>query len=63
MKQGKPCSHSFKYINCSGDYQADSNLCPFWKHCFNKKWHTKKYQEIRNNRAKSIHSDMSDMQI
>ena len=35
-KQGKPCPHSFRYLNCKGDHQANSNLCPFWKHCFNR---------------------------
>jgi len=28
-KKDKPCPHSFKCLNCHGDYQADSNLCPF----------------------------------
>ena len=36
-KQGKPCSYSFKCSNCKGDYQVNSNLCPFWKHRFNRK--------------------------
>ena len=31
--------YTFKYINCKGDHQADSNICPFW-------WHSKKYQEL-----------------
>ena len=35
-KQGKLCPHTFKYLNCKGDYQANSNLCPFWRHYFNK---------------------------
>ena len=36
-------SHTFKCNNCKEKYQADSYLCPFWKHWFNKKWHLKKY--------------------
>ena len=47
-KQGKPCPYSFKYINCKGDYQADSNACLFWHHFFNKEWHSKKYQDPVN---------------
>jgi len=35
-KKGKPYPHSFKCLNCKGEYQANSNDCPFWKHCFNK---------------------------
>ena len=54
MKQGKPCPHTFKCSNCWGNYQADSNLCPFWKHRFNCKWHQKKYIEIHENRTKLI---------
>jgi len=28
-------------LNCKGDYQANSNACRFWRHHFNKEWHTK----------------------
>ena len=28
-KKGEPCLHMFKCSNCQGDYQADSNQCPF----------------------------------
>ena len=28
-KQGEPCLHIFKYLNCKGNYQADSNVCLF----------------------------------
>ena len=28
-KQGNPCSHLFKCLNCKEDYQADLNLCSF----------------------------------
>ena len=58
-KQDKLYPHFFKCINCKGDYQANFNSCPFWRHCFNKEWHTKKYQEIRDFRAQSIHSIMN----
>jgi len=40
-KKGKPCPHSFKCLNCKRDHQADPKECPFWKHHFNKKWHSK----------------------
>ena len=35
-KQDKSCLHIFKYINCKGKHQADSNICPFWRYCFNR---------------------------
>ena len=28
-KKDKPCPHLFKYSNCGGDYQANSNQCSF----------------------------------
>jgi len=62
-KQEKPYPHSFKYSNYKGNYQADSNLCLFWKHRFNWKWHSKKYQEICNNRNKLICSVSSSSQV
>ena len=55
-KKGEPCPHSFKCLNCRGDHQADSNLCPFWRHRFNREWQQKKYAEIYENRSKSIRS-------
>ena len=59
-KKGEPCPHSFKCPNCHGDHQADSNLCLFWRHRFNKEWHLKKYAEIYVNRSKSICSEAND---
>ena len=56
IKQDKLYLHTFKCSNCWGDHQVDSNLCLFWKHRFNHKWHQKKYVEIHENRTKSIHS-------
>ena len=61
-KKGELCPHSFKYSNCQGNHQADSNQCPFWRHRFNREWHQKKYAEIHDNRIKSIHSSESDKQ-
>jgi len=29
IKQGEPCPHSFKCLNCKGNHQADSNIYPF----------------------------------
>ena len=54
MKQSKLCLHSFKCINYKGDYQADSNVCSFWKHRFNREWHSKKYQELQKTRMSRL---------
>ena len=59
-KKGELYSHSFKYLNCHGDHQVDSNLCPFWRHRFNREWQQKKYTEIRKNRSKLIRSEAND---
>ena len=61
-KQSEPCPYSFKCLNCKGDHQADLNLCPFWKHCFNREWHSKKYQELWEVRKQLICSVVSDNQ-
>ena len=53
--KGEPCPHNFKCINCKGKHMADDNKCPFWKHRFNCKWHSKKAQEARETRANSTH--------
>ena len=58
-KKGKSCSHSFKYSNCKGDHQANSNTCPFWRHRFNREWHVKKYTKICENRSHSIRSKVN----
>ena len=58
-KKGEPCPHSFKCLNCCGDHQADSNLCLFWRHRFNKEWHQKRYAEIHVNRSKSFCSEVN----
>ena len=34
-KEGEPCPHVFKCINCKGNHQADSYSCPYWHNCFN----------------------------
>jgi len=59
-KKGEPCPHTFKCSNCKGDHQADSNICPFWRHRFNREWHIKKYAEIRENRSQSSRSEGND---
>ena len=58
-KKGELYPHVFKCSNCWGEHQADSNLCLFWKHRFNKEWHQKKYVKIHENRAKSICSTVN----
>ena len=50
-KKGKPCPYSFKCSNCQGKHQADSNLCLFWRHRFNREWYQKKFIKICENRA------------
>ena len=60
-KIGKPCLHTFKYSNCQGNHQVNSNLCLFWKHRFNCEWQNKKYIEIHENRTKSIYSVRNDI--
>jgi len=56
MKKGESCLHTFKCSNCQGNHQANSNLCLFWRHRFNKEWQQKKYAKICENRVKSIRS-------
>jgi len=62
IKQEEFCSYSFKCLNYKGDHQANSNMCSFWKHYFNKEWHTKKYQKFLKTKKQSIHSAMSIIQ-
>ena len=52
IKKDELCLHSFKCSNYQSKYQVDSNLCLFWRHRFNKKWHQKKSIKIHENRAK-----------
>ena len=63
MKVDKPCSHSFKYINCKGDYTANDNKYQFWKNQFNCKWHSKKSQELQEIRANLICLAMSSNKL
>ena len=53
-KKGDHCPHMFKCVNCKGEYQANLNTCPFWRHCFNKEWHTKEYQKLYKSRRQPI---------
>ena len=62
-KKSKPCPHSFKCLNCKDEHQANSYECPFWKHCFNKKWHSKEYMKIWDNRKNSTCSAMNSSSI
>ena len=58
-KKGELCLYSFKCISCKKDHLADDAKCPFWKHWFNREWHTKKAQELRETQANSIRSSIS----
>jgi len=62
-KQSELCPHSFKCSNCWRDYQADSNICLFWRYWFNYNWHSQKQQELHENRSKSICSVMSSSSL
>jgi len=48
---GASCSHTFKCLNCKGDHSADNNKCPFWRHCFDKQWHSNKAAEVHSGQA------------
>ena len=54
-KVGKPCPHSFKYINCKGKHSTDDVKCLFQRNQFNHEWHLKKTQEAHEIRANLIH--------
>ena len=41
-KAGEPCPHTFKYMNCKGDYQVDSISCSYWHNHFNRDWYGRK---------------------
>ena len=45
-KEGEPCPHVFKCMNCKGSHQADSYSCPYWRNHFNREWHGRKQQEL-----------------
>ena len=45
-KEGEPCPHVFKCMNCKGNHQADSYSCPYWRNHFNREWHGRKQQEL-----------------
>ena len=45
---GVPCPHTFKCLNCKGDHAADDNKCFFWRHRFDKQWHSNKAAEVRS---------------
>ena len=45
---GTPCPHTFKCLNCKGDYSADNNKYPFWHHHFDKQWHVNKAAEVHS---------------
>ena len=62
-KNGEPCPHTFKCLNCKDDHQANSYDCLFWKNCFNKKWYSKKYAKTQKTRKKSIRSSMNTNEI
>jgi len=62
-KKSKPCLYLFKYSNCKRDHQVDLTKCPFWKHCFNKEWHLKKYMKMQEIFKESICSVMNGKKI
>ena len=62
-KKSEPYPHLFKYLNCKSSYIADSVECLFWKHCFNKEWHSKEYTKLWETRKTLIHSNVNDSTI
>jgi len=62
-KKSEPCPHIFKCLNCKGNHQANSNKCPFWKHHFNKEWHTKEYAKLWETKKNSTHSAVNANKI
>ena len=62
-KKGELCSHSFKCLNYKGNHQANSIECSFWKHHFNKEWHSKEYTKLWETRKNSIRSAMNNSTI
>ena len=60
MKKGKLCPYSLKCLNCKGLHTADSVKCSFWKHCFNREWHSKEYTHLWEARRELICSNTSD---
>ena len=48
---GTPYPHTFKCLNCKGDYTAGDNKCSFWCHCFDKQWHSNKAAEVHSGQA------------
>jgi hypothetical protein len=45
---GDPCTHTFKYLNCKGDHQADDYKYPYFRSHFDRDWHKCKAAEERN---------------
>ena len=45
-KEGEPCPHVFKCMNCKDNHQADSYSCLYWRNRFNREWHGRKQQEL-----------------
>jgi len=43
---GAPCPHTFKCLNCKGEYSADDIKCPFWCHCSDRQWYSNKATEL-----------------
>ena len=62
-KKGDPCPHLFKCLNCKGPHVANSIECPFWKHCFNKKWHSKEYAKLQKARRILIRSSVNEAEL
>ena len=62
-KKSKPCPYLFKCLNYKSSYVADSVECLFWKHCFNKEWHSKEYTKLQETKRTLIHSNVNNFTI
>ena len=63
IKKGDLCPHTFKCLNCKDDHQANLNECLFWKHRFNKEWHSKEYTNTWDNQKNLTHSAVNSNTI
>ena len=43
---GAPCPYIFKCLNCKGEHSADNTKFLFWRHRFDKQWHSNKAAEL-----------------
>jgi hypothetical protein len=45
-KEGEPCPHKPRCVNCRKDHAADDRRCNFWRHRFDHDWIKARYEEV-----------------